>query len=117
MEDSEGKTAGAREIAGGIGGDEGLGRLAKGRRAVHPLRGTWLRAWGWCDVPEVDLKDVLPNGKLWWESVSGVEAKARELGITEWVGSHGGVLETWQQWAKRVREIAESNKVVPLRAA
>lgn len=82
-----------------------------------PYAGTWLRAWGWCDVPEVDLKDVLPSGKLWWETVSGTEAKARELGISMWDGRYDDMPETWQQWAKRVRAIVESNKVVPIKSA
>lgn len=82
-----------------------------------PYPSTWINAWGWCDVPEVDLKDVLPSGKLWWETNAGIEAKARELGIPAWNGRFGDEPETWPMWAKRVRAIAESNKVVPLRAA
>lgn len=82
-----------------------------------PYPGTWLRAWGWEDVPDVDMKDVLANGKLWYETVSGIEAKAVELGIKEWTGFYGNRPETWQQWARRVRAIAESNKVVPIKSA
>ena len=48
-----------------------------------PYAGTWLRAWGWEDVPDIDLKQVLPDGRMWWESVSGVDEKAKELGIDE----------------------------------
>lgn len=48
-----------------------------------PYPGTWLRAWGWEDVPTVQLQDVMANGKMWWESVSGVDQKAAQLGIRE----------------------------------
>lgn len=47
-----------------------------------PYPATWLRDWGWDDVPEVDLSGVV-NGKMWWETVTGVDGKARELGIRE----------------------------------
>lgn len=47
-----------------------------------PYPGTWLRAWGWDDVPEVRLQDVV-NGKMWWETVTGVNAKAAEHGLRE----------------------------------
>lgn len=47
-----------------------------------PYPGTWLRAWGWEDVAEVDLGGVV-NGKMWWETVTGVDMKAAEYGIKE----------------------------------
>lgn len=47
-----------------------------------PYPATWLRDWGWDDVPEVDLSGVV-NGKMWWETVTGVDNKARELGVRE----------------------------------
>lgn len=45
-----------------------------------PYPSTWLRAWGWEDVPEVDLKGVI-KGKMWWETVTGIEQKGGELGL------------------------------------
>lgn len=82
-----------------------------------PYPSTWLRAWGWEDVPEVDMKDVLANGKLWWETVAGIEAKAKELGIPPWDGRNEDLPETWQMWAKRVRAIAEAGNVIPITRA
>lgn len=79
-----------------------------------PYPSTWLRAWGWEDVPEVQIQDVRADGKLWWQSVSGVEAKARELGIEEWTGHYAGVTETYQQYTKRVRAAAERGNVIPM---
>lgn len=80
-----------------------------------PYPGTWLRAWGWEDVPEVKLNDVMPNGKCWWETVSGIEKRAAEIGMKQWDGRYDGKPETWQQWAKRVRAIAEEgSNVVPV---
>lgn len=81
-----------------------------------PYPGTWLRAWGWEDVPEVDLKAVLPDGRCWWQSVSGIEAKGKALGM-EWTGEYRGLAETFQQFTKRLRALVDSGKVVPLRAA
>lgn len=45
-----------------------------------PFPSTWLRAEGWENSAEVDLGDVV-NGKMWFETTSGVEAKGAELGI------------------------------------
>lgn len=81
-----------------------------------PYPGTWLRAWGWDDVPEVEMADVV-NGKMWWQTSSGTEAKAKELGIDPWNGRFNGEPESWQQWAKRVKAQAESSKVIPINRA
>lgn len=78
-----------------------------------PYPSTWLRAWGWEDVAEVLIADIRADGKPWWQSVSGIEAKAKELGIEPWDGRWGGELESFQQYTKRVRAAAESN-VIPL---
>lgn len=78
-----------------------------------PYPASWLRAWGWEDVPEVQINDVR-DGKVWWQSVSGIDAKAAELGIDPWKGDYAGLPETYQQYTKRVRAAAESN-VVPLK--
>lgn len=55
-----------------------------------PYPSTWLRAWGWDDVPEVDLQGVV-NGKMWWETVTGVDLKAAEFGVKE--GEYGSRAE------------------------
>lgn len=77
-----------------------------------PYPASWIRSWGWADVPEHDKSDVRGNA-LWWTTVSGVEAKAKELGM-EWDALNG---ETFQKFAERVRAASQANKVVPLAAA
>lgn len=47
-----------------------------------PYASTYLRGERWDDVHEVELAGVV-NGKMWWETVSGVDGKALELGIRE----------------------------------
>lgn len=42
-----------------------------------PYPATWLRGERWDDVYEVE---VLPEGN-WWDTASGIYAKARELGV------------------------------------
>ena len=79
-----------------------------------PYPSTWLRAWGWEDVPEVQLSDVRPDGKVWWQTVTGIEAKAKELGM-EWTGDYGGSPETFQQFTKRVRHASEPANVIHIR--
>ena len=79
-----------------------------------PYPSTWLRAWGWEDVAEVQIADVGANGKLWWQTVSGVEAKARELRMDEWTSTYAGMPETFQQYTKRVRSMAEMGNVIPM---
>lgn len=81
-----------------------------------PYPSTWLRAWGWEDVPEVELLAVGQNGKCWWETVSGIEAKAKELGMPAWGEDRDYDGESWQAWARRVKEKGRSN-VIPLKAA
>ena len=73
-----------------------------------PYPATWLRAWGWDDVPEVDLGDVRRDGRMWWESVTGIQEKAGEMGMEILDG------ETFQAFTRRVRSAAQSNKVVPI---
>jgi hypothetical protein len=70
-----------------------------------PYPSTWLRGEGWEDAPDVQLV----NGQVWWQTVSGIEAKAKELGVA-WDAK----LETYQSFAKRIRSLAETN-VVPMR--
>ena len=76
-----------------------------------PYPATWLRAWGWEDVPEIELTAVRADGKVWWQSVSGIEAKAQELGMECWNGLYCGAPESWQQWAARVRRAGGANVV------
>lgn len=77
-----------------------------------PYPASWLRAWGWADVAEVDKADV-KGGELWWKTTSGIESKAKELGM-EWDALNG---ETFLQFRDRVKAEADSRKVVPLQAA
>lgn len=77
-----------------------------------PYPATWIRSWGWADVPEVDKRDVRGN-EMWWKTTSGIEAKAKELGM-EWDALNG---ETFQQFAERVRGRARDMKIVPLAGA
>lgn len=72
-----------------------------------PYPGTWLRAWGWEDVPEVDLSGVV-NGKMWWETVTGVDQKAAEYGIKE---------ENYQSRAHFREAVFRAAGVRPLRSA
>lgn len=76
-----------------------------------PYPATWIRSWGWADVPEADKTDVVGD-KMWWQTVSGVNAKAKELGM-EWDALHG---ETYQKFAARVKEAANLRKVIPIAA-
>lgn len=77
-----------------------------------PYPGTWIRAWGWADVPEMDKADVR-GGEMWWKTTSGVEAKAKELGL-DWDALNG---ETFQQFAARVKAEAGKQKIAPLKTA
>lgn len=47
-----------------------------------PYPATWLRQERWDDVHEIELAGVV-NGKMWWETVTGVDAKAKEHGLQE----------------------------------
>ena len=46
-----------------------------------PYPATWLRDERWDDVHEIDLANVV-NGKMWWETSTGIETKGAELGMT-----------------------------------
>jgi len=72
-----------------------------------PYPATWLRAEQWDDSTEIELAQVTRDGNMWWESVSGVEKKAAELGL-EW-NARGG--ESWQAFTQRVRNLAMGNVV------
>ena len=74
-----------------------------------PYPATWLRSWGWADVPEVDKADVRGD-TLWWKTTTGIEAKAKELGL-EWDALHG---ETFQQFSERVKNRARDLKLMPV---
>ena len=74
-----------------------------------PYPATWLRHWGWADVSEEAQADVVGD-KLWWKTVSGVQGKAKELGL-EWDALNG---ETFQQFAERVKTRVRDHKIVPL---
>lgn len=74
-----------------------------------PYPGTWLRAWGWEDVPQVDMSGLV-NGKMWWETVTGIEKKADELGIK--VEDY----ESWQHFKHGVFRAAGHN-VRPITSA
>jgi len=74
-----------------------------------PYPATWLRGERWEDVEEIDLTGVV-NGKMWWESTAGIDAKAAELGL-EWDNAS----ETNQQFTARVRRVAEGKHVSGLR--
>jgi hypothetical protein len=60
-------------------------------------------------VHEVELEQVTADGKMWWETNSGVERKAKEMG-EEWDAR----LETWQMFIERLKRKA---KVVPIQEA
>lgn len=68
-----------------------------------PYPASWIRAWGWADVPDADKSNVRGD-TLWWKTVSGVNAKAEELGL-EWDIRNN---ETFQAFAERVK--FEANK-------
>ena len=74
-----------------------------GKFIPHPA--TYLRGERWEDVHDVDL-DGVEDGKAWNETVSGIEKKGRELQL-EW----NARVETFQQYAKRVKEAVESYKL------
>lgn len=77
-----------------------------------PYPASWLRAWGWADVPETEQAQVR-GGTMWWKTTSGVEAKGRELGM-EWDAFNG---ETFQQFAERVKARVRDTKIVPIAGA
>ena len=77
-----------------------------------PYPSTWLRAWGWADVAECDL-DGVRGDAMWWTKASGIDAKAKELGL-KWDAIGG---ETYQQFAALVKHEAEKRKLALVRSA
>lgn len=69
-----------------------------GRYVPYPA--SWLRGERWEDCEEIELSGVV-NGKMWFETTQGVDAKARELGMA-WDDQ----TETYQQFSRRVRAAA-----------
>jgi hypothetical protein len=80
----------------------------KDRGQFIPYPASWLRAEGWEDVAEVDIV----NGKFWWQTVTGVNKKAEELGM-KW----DAATETYQQFALRIKRFVESSNIIQMRAA
>lgn len=78
-----------------------------------PYPATYLRREQWADVEEVELEQV-HNGKLWWQTVGGIQKKAQELGLGEW---DPRVDPTWQAYVSRLRKIVDGKNVVRLRVA
>lgn len=76
-----------------------------------PYPATWLRSWGWADVAEEAAAEVRGD-QMWWKTNSGIEAKAKELGL-EWDALNG---ETFQEFTARVKHEAGQRKVVPIAA-
>jgi hypothetical protein len=66
-----------------------------------PYPASWLRGERWEDSSEIELDGVV-NGKMWWESTSEIEKRAKGLGM-EW-DSHA---ETFVQFAERVRKAVD----------
>lgn len=56
-----------------------------------PYPATYLRGERWDDIHEIEMAGVV-NGKMWWESVTGINQKAAELGIKE------DDYESWQHF-------------------
>lgn len=73
-----------------------------------PLPASFLRGERWEDVPEVEIV----NGKVWWQTVSGIDKKAAELGL-KWDGTR----ESYQDFGKRLKSIVEGENVVQMRGA
>jgi len=78
-----------------------------GRYVPYPA--SWLRGERWEDSDEIELSGVV-GGKMWFETTAGIDAKAKELGIT-WDDK----AETYQEFSRRVRRAAESVVNAPLR--
>lgn len=64
--------------------------------AFIPYPATWLNQERWEDCHDIDLAGVV-NGKMWWETNTGLESKAKELGIT--LEEHG---YDWQKFKHSV---------------
>jgi len=80
--------------------------------AYIPYPATYLHREQWDDVTEIELGEV-HNGKMWWETVSGIETKAKEVNFGEW---NPKIDPTWQAYVNRLRKSLEE-KVVPLKVA
>ena len=74
-----------------------------------PYPSTWLRGERWDDVMEIELAQVRADGRMWWETNHGIEAKAKEMG-QEWDAK----TETWLMFVERLKRLA---KVVPIQEA
>ncbi len=74
-----------------------------------PYMSTWLRQERWEDCHEVELEQVTADGKMWWETNSGIERKAREMN-QEWDAK----TESWLMFVERLKRLA---KVVPIQGA
>lgn len=74
-----------------------------------PYPASYLRAECWEDVTEIQLAQVTADGRMWWETNSGVERKAKEMG-QEWDAK----TETWLMFVERLRRLSG---VVPIQAA
>ena len=74
-----------------------------GRYIPHPS--TWLRAEQWEDSSEIELAQV-SDGKMWWETNSGIEAKAKEVGI-----SWDARSESYRQFVERIKRSVNPNVV------
>lgn len=77
--------------------------------AFIPHASTWLRQERWDDVHEIELEQVQSDGRMWWETNSGIERKAREMG-QEWDAK----TETWLMFVERIKRMC---KVVPIQDA
>jgi len=74
-----------------------------------PYPATYLRQERWDDVHEIELQQVQHDGRMWWETVSATERKAKEMG-EEWDPRN----ETWLMFVERLKRKA---KVVPIQEA
>jgi len=74
-----------------------------------PYPATFIRREQWADVTEIELAQVTPDGLMWWETNSGIERKAKEMG-QEWDAK----TETWLMFVERIKRMC---KVVPIQEA
>ncbi len=82
-----------------------------------PYPASWLRGERWEDAQGIELSDVV-NGKMWWETVSGINSKGQELGIREDDPKFGGYWQNYKQAVISAGRKDESNVVdLKLRSA
>lgn len=62
-------------------------------RQFIPMCGTWLRGERWSD--ELEMPQA-PEQAQWWKTTSGIEAKARQVGVTPRAG------EDWHSLKARI---------------